>query len=95
MHFIPGTRHMASPFTAASRLMPFGEIVSVYSENRADHVNALRGQNAMRLYIKAGDTLCTGLISVVVSYCCYVVCGMSVAMLPLLYNGMLLQNRVP
>jgi hypothetical protein len=47
--------------TTATRLMPFGEIVAVYSENHADHVNALRGQNSGRLHIKARDTLCTEL----------------------------------
>lgn len=75
--------------TPATRFLPFGEIVAVYSENRADHVNALRGQNAGRLHIRAGDTLCTELCRS--NFSCYAVCGM----LPPSYNGMLLQYSVP
>jgi hypothetical protein len=57
--------------TTTTRLLLFGETVAVYSENRTDHVNALRGQNAERLHIKAGGTLCTELYRS--NFCCGVV----------------------
>jgi hypothetical protein len=43
------------PILKTSRLM-FRGTIDVYSENRTKHLNTLRGQNAVMLNVKAGDT---------------------------------------
>jgi hypothetical protein len=42
--------------TKPSRLMLFGETVTVYRENHAEHTHTLCGQNVEFWYVKAGGT---------------------------------------
>jgi hypothetical protein len=41
--------------TEANRLMPFRETVAVCCENRTEHTDTFRAENAELQYVKAGD----------------------------------------